>query len=132
MADMQTALRTRLKNDATVSGLVGTRIDWGARPQGTALPAVTLHMVSDPRPQHMAGFQATRQSWVQVDCWGAKYTDAASVSAAVIAAIVPAADQDGTRFLRSFVDNVREAVYDTPGGQVFSMSVDLHVMHTIP
>jgi hypothetical protein len=38
---MQTALRTRLLADATISGIVGTRIDWGLRPQAKALPAIT-------------------------------------------------------------------------------------------
>lgn len=129
---MQTALRTRLKNDATVASLVGTRIDWNARPQGKSLPAITLQTIHDGRPQKMSGFQVTRQTLVQVDCWGEKYADARNAAEAVIACLVPAADESGVRFLRSFVDRGMDTLEDTDNGQVHRVSIDLRVTHTIP
>lgn len=127
---MRSELRTRLKNDPTVSGLVANRIDWLKRPQASALPAITLQTISDPHPQHMGGNQVTRQTLVQVDCWALKYADVRAVSDAVIAALVPAADVDSVRFLRSFVENERDGGEDSPNGTIFRVSVDLRVTHT--
>jgi hypothetical protein len=127
---MQAELRTRLKDDATVSGLVGTRIDWITRPQGKALPAITLQTVSDPRPQHMSGNQDTRQTMVQADCWGSTYASARATADAVVACIIPAGDVGEIRFLRSFVDNERDGAEDTETGLVYRVSVDLRITHT--
>jgi hypothetical protein len=127
---MQAELRTRLKDDATVSGLVGTRIDWITRPQGKALPAITLQTVSDPRPQHMGGNQDTRQTMVQADCWGGTYAASRGVADAVVACVLPAANVGNVRFLRSFVDNERDGAEETETGLVYRVSVDLRVTHT--
>lgn len=128
---MQSALRTRLKADATVAALVSTRIDWVERPQGKALPAITLQTISDPRPQHMGGNQDTRQTIVQVDCWAAKYADVRECADAVIACLTPSADAGGVRFLRSFVDNERDLAERTETATIYRVSVDMRITHTL-
>ena len=54
-----------MRADETITGLIGGRIEWGRRIE--AIPAVTLQVVSDPRPQHMKGFQTVRSTDVQID-----------------------------------------------------------------
>jgi hypothetical protein len=108
---MHEALRSRLKSDATVSGLVGARVDWGLRPQGKALPAIRLTLVPTQRAYHMGGAQTTQQYQVQADCFGETYKQAFDVRQAVIACLEPAVGE----FQFSFVtrDFDRPEVIDT-------------------
>lgn len=127
---MQSELRTRLKNDATVSGIVGTRIDWVERPQAKALPAMTLQTISDPRPQHMGGDQATRQTLIQMDSWAESYKAARDLANAGIACLESGADVSSVRFLRSFVDGDRDLSERTDTQTIYRVSVDLRITHT--
>jgi hypothetical protein len=128
---IQSALRSILLADATVTGLVSTRVDWGWRPQGSALPALTLNTVSDPRPKMMSGAQLTRETIVQIDAWGLTYASVRNAANAAIAALT-AQDKDSIRFLGFFVDSDRDLTEQTDSGQVFRVSVDVRVIHTIP
>jgi hypothetical protein len=125
---MQQALRTRLLNDATIAGLVGTRIDWDARPQGKPLPAITLAMV-DTRDQHMGGPQVTRSSIIQVDCWASKANDAHTLADAVIAELQPALTVSGIRFLGAFL-TATSMSEDTDNGLVYRVMVRGSISHT--
>lgn len=126
---MQAQLRTRLLGNATVINLVGNRVDWNARSQGKSLPAITLQIVSDPRPQHMGGNQTTRETRVQVDIWSLNYPDAATLREAVIAELVPEVTLSGVIFLRSFAV-IRETAERTDEGLIHRVSIDLMVNHT--
>lgn len=128
---MQEQLRSRLLADGTVAALVGTRVDWSVRPQASLLPAITLQMISEPRPATMAGTMNTREARVQVDVWGKTYSDARLGARAVISALEPEATVGPVRFLRSFVDGDRDMPEDTELGVVFRVSVDLKVNHTV-
>lgn len=123
------ALRTRLKEDVLVSAIVGTRIDWTVRPQGSPFPAVVLKTISDGRPQHMGGFQTFRESRVQIDCYASTRAEAVALGAAVIAAIVPAAEVGGVTFRRTFIDTVRDLGANTDAGFVHRDSIDAHIWH---
>lgn len=125
---MQQALRTRLMDDATISGLVGTRVDWDVRPQGKALPAITLSMV-DVRDQHMGGPQATRRTIIQADCWASKASDAHTLAEAVIDELQPAANVDDTRFLGAFL-SATSMSEDTDNGLVHRVMVRGDIWHT--
>src|SRR3546814_456527 len=61
MADLATAFRDRLVANGAVNAVVSTRIYWGVVPQGAALPYVRLHIISDPRPEHLKGYQGSRR-----------------------------------------------------------------------
>ena len=100
--DFQGALRARL------TGLAGGRVYWVDRPQTSALPAITLQTVSDPRPQHLKGFNELRPTTVQIDTWGDTYAAAKSLMDSVIAAVVPENTSNGIRFDRAMVDGVRD------------------------
>ena len=96
--DMEGALRARLLAAAPVTALVGQKIYWEERPQAAALPAITLNLVVDRRPQHMGGFQSVRDGDLQVDVWATKFSDKKAIKEAVIAALAPAYPGNGIRF----------------------------------
>ena len=84
---MKEELRALLLDNAGVSGIVGTRVDWGARPQGAALPAVVLYTISETPGYHLTGADALDVARVQVDCLASKFAGATLLSRAVIAAL---------------------------------------------
>lgn len=123
---METALRARIM---TAVPAVGTRVYWGIRPQGSALPAIVLTTVSDNRSQHMKGFDTYQAKRVQVDCYATTYDQAVTLREAVIAGVVPAALQGVTRFLRAFVNNTMGRGEDTTSGYVHRQMLDLTIWH---
>jgi hypothetical protein len=126
---MQTQLRTRLLSASPVSALVGTRINWGARPQGEAYPSLVLTLISDPRPQHFAGLINSRSTMVQIDCYGTTAAQAAALREAVISAIVPAATVGGVIFDRAFIDMVRNINSHSETGIVYRDIIEARVWH---
>ena len=127
---METQLRARLKADATISGFVGTRVDWGVRPQGKPLPAITLTMAVDGRDQTLSGVQATQGPLVQVDCWGATYADAAALREAVVSLLAAPAVQSGVRFLGAQNISTTDLPEKTDTGMVFRSMVRANIWHT--
>lgn len=123
---MEAQLRTRLLDDAGVSAIVGTRVDWIERPQRSAYPAVVLQIISGARPQHMGGVISARQSRVQIDCFATTAKEASELCEAVIAAILPA---DEPTFQRSFINDVRDLGEGTDGGFVHRRSIDSYIWH---
>lgn len=126
---MQTQLRTRLLNNATVSGIVGTRIDWGARPQGDPYPSLVLTLVNDERPQSFSGNISSRATIVQIDCYGVSVAQVATLREAVISAIVPSATVGGIIFDRAFIQTVRNMSSISDTGIVYRDSIDCQVWH---
>jgi hypothetical protein len=127
---MQTALRDRLLADATITALVGTRVDWDVRPQGKPLPAITLGMV-DNRDQKMDGPQVTRSTVIQADCWALKSIEAHTLAEAVIAELQPALTVGSVRFLGAFL-TATSSSEDTDNGLVYRVMVRGSIVHTIP
>lgn len=128
------ALRQRLLDETAVAALVGSRVDWTRRAQDGALPAVVLTLVSDPRPQHLEGFEARRQSRVQIDCLasganGKTRAEVAALREAVIAVLAPAATVGAITFGRSTFDPVRDLGEDTESGFVHRDSFDAYIWH---
>jgi hypothetical protein len=122
---MQAALRSRLLADATIAGLVGTRVDWGLRPQGKPLPAIRLTKIPTPRAYHMGGAQNTQQFRVQADCYGATYKASHDLRAAVIACLEAAESP----FQASFVDGDFDNPERTETGEVHCAVLEFKVTH---
>ncbi len=122
---MQTALRTRLKADGAIAALVGTRIDWGLRPQAKSLPAISLLIVPTPRDYHMGGAQVTQQYRVQCDCWGVTYKSAFDVAEAVIACLEPSSGE----FQASFVERRADMPELTDTGEVHRVMLEFKITH---
>lgn len=125
--DFHSALRTRLILDPMVGLLIGDRVTWIERPQTAALDAITLQVISDPRTQHLKGFNDLRETRVQLDCWSRSHLGATSLGEAAIAALVPEDSADGVTFNRAHVDAVRDLGEPTPTGFIHRTSVDLRV-----
>lgn len=129
MASLSVALVKRLLAASEVTTLVGTKIKWGKVPQGTAKPYVQLGIISDVRPQHLKGYDGSRGTRVQADCYGDTYASAEAVALAIIAALAePATTADG-RFGRTHAEGPRDLGEDTATGFVHRASVDLLVRH---
>ncbi len=128
--DFHGALRARLIAASPVNSLVSGRVYWVDRPQSTALPAITLQVIDDSRPQTMGGFQTARPSTVQADVWADTYEQKTTLSEAVIASLTPAATSNGVRFLRAFVDSVRDLGERIDTKFIHRTSIDLIVWHT--
>jgi hypothetical protein len=131
MADFATALRTRLVNAAPVPAIVGTRIYPTFVAQGASLPYVRYQVISDPRPEHLQGYDGARVSRVQCDCFAASYIVARDLAEKVIAAVAAPGTADGVQFGRVKAEGPRDLGEDTGSGFVHRASVDLLVEHTL-
>lgn len=84
---MEELLREALLESTALTALVAQRVTWLERPQGAALPAVTLQIASGPRSYTMAGPDGLIPYLIQVDIWGGTYASMKQVSRAVVAAM---------------------------------------------
>ena len=75
-----TLLRDGLANDNGVSAIVGSRIYPAILPQTPTYPAITYQRVSSTGQN---GTSDRKESRWQVNCWGATYSEAVSLAAAV-------------------------------------------------
>jgi hypothetical protein len=76
-------LLTRLVGDATLHAVCPT-IAWDLRPQGSALPALSLSVVSEPLDYTFGGEVDLRQTRVQCDIWAATKPEALAVEGAFL------------------------------------------------
>lgn len=83
---MEEEFRALLMTDPSISALVGTRVNWGAHPQGAPLPAIVLNVASGFEDIHMNG-TGPHEGRVQVDCYGLTSESAKKVGRAVISAL---------------------------------------------
>lgn len=127
---MQTDLRARLLANGTIAALVSTRVDWGVRPQGKPLPAITLTMVNDTRDQRMDGLETTQGPLVQIDCWADTYLTASALREAVVTLLATPATQSGTRFLGAQNINTQDLPEKTDTGMVHRAMIRANVWHT--
>lgn len=104
---MEEALRARLLATAALAAIVGKKIDWGARPQGDALPGLELNLISAIPTMNLAQPGTWRSDRVQADAW-AKTHKAARDIADIIAA-TPA--NGGLHGLRETISNIRFRIW---------------------
>jgi hypothetical protein len=104
--------------DAGVGALVDDRVHGVVRPQGSALPAVTLTRISGG-PEYAddgdAGIGMTR---MQIDCWSETYTGAKQLQAAVFDRLSAVRDvtQGATTFIYITLEDARD-LQETGSGQ---------------
>lgn len=84
---MEIELLEILKEDSALTALVGPRIEWGTKAQGSGYPAIVLNVVSDAEGYHMNGPNNLYQGRVQVDAYGLEYGATKAVSKAVVAVL---------------------------------------------
>ena len=85
---MEEALVAFLLATSTLQSLVGARISWGLRDQGSLLPAIAMHVISGA-PLYSDGGEEVKitDKRVQIDCWGLSYASAKAVARAVQTAL---------------------------------------------
>jgi hypothetical protein len=84
---MEEEIIAKLLATSGVSLLVAARVYPVSRPQGSALPAITLGRISGAPLYADDGETGLETSRVQIDCWGATYTSAKTVARAVVASL---------------------------------------------
>lgn len=124
--DMEGALRARIVAAATAAG---GRVYWVDRPQASALPSITLQVVSGDYPQTYEGFQATRDPRVQMDVWATSYGEAKSILTAVVAALLPRVVSNGVEFKGIFFEGERDGLERLETTNVYRRGIDLIVWH---
>lgn len=87
MADALETVRAALIADATVAGLVGTRISPPPRPQDSGEPAVVLQVIGTEPEWHLRGQSDLDKVVLQIECHGTTYQQAKVLAAAVRAVL---------------------------------------------
>lgn len=85
--NVEDELHDRLVADATVAGLVGTRVRPMLLNQNETLPAISFSRVATVPHDDLELTQNHEWVRVQVDCWAASYSAAKTLAAAVRAAL---------------------------------------------
>lgn len=80
---MEESFIARLLADGPVAAIVGTRIYPGARPQGSALPAIVINNISGSPVYDDQGEAGLFSARMQVDSWGLTYSAAKLLARAV-------------------------------------------------
>jgi hypothetical protein len=112
----ESALLARLLGDVAIKAATGSRVEFGRT--FIALPAISLQIISDPRPQHLKGFHSSRPTDVQIDIWAKNVETGAPLRELVIGLLVQAAESDGVRFQRAMITNVRAGAEQQQAGPV--------------
>lgn len=109
-----------------------SEVHWTRVPQGKALPYVRLQIVSDPRPQHLEGYDGSRTSRIQVDCFAASWGQSHDIAETIIAAVAQPATVGGIKFGRTKAEGPRDLGEDVQGvGFVHRLSMDLLAEHSL-
>lgn len=119
----KTALRARIMANGTVTAQ-GAGVYWGARPQGSAFPAVVLTMIAGQADQHMQGVIATQGNRVQASIFATKQSQAETLRQAVQGVMMAEATSGGITFQGGFVNLYRDSVESTQTGEVYSEIID--------
>ena len=103
---MEEDFRAILLAASSITDRTGTRINFGASPQGTALPAIVLNTIDDGTGYTHAGSDLLYQGRVQLDCYGETYAAAKLLSRAVLAVLT---GYIGGNFTGIFLDAARDS-----------------------
>lgn len=125
----EAAVVARLMASPAVTALTGENIEWDDLAPDAVLPAITLQMITDTRPQTHDGFDAFRGTRVQLNALARTKDKAIALREAAIAVLVPAAEQGGVIFLRSFVDGGGSDAEQTKTGRICRERTDLIIWH---
>lgn len=131
---MEEDLRAILMADAGVAAAVGSRVTWGARPQGSALPAVVLYLVGGVRSYHLGEAAGPIAQRVQANCLGSRYLEALDTYRAVSTALGGySGTVGGTYFQGILQDGEPNDLSEADGAseqRTFGLTADFIVHHT--
>jgi hypothetical protein len=118
---MEDDLRTR----AMAAGVA--EFHWGEVPQDTVLPYALALTVSDPRPQHLKGYQGMRQTQVQIDCLARTRKAAAEMAETLVAALSDPGVVGSTRFGRGAAQGPIDRSADLGGKTIYRLILEFSV-----
>ncbi len=126
---IEEALKTYLEADATVGGLVSTRV-WPMKlKDGWTLPAITYQRISGPRTHDTNGPTGRATPRFQVDCWADSYSGVRALAVAVRARLDGAKGTIGgeANVGGIYIDSERDIYEDEI--KVYRVSMDFMVPH---
>lgn len=127
MPDLQSALFSRIS-----TAIGSTQVYWGIAPQGKARPYVRMQTISDPRPEHLGGYDSARTTRVQVDVFADSYAQARGLTETIISAVAEPATVSGVKFGRIKAEGPRDLGEDVDGvGFIHRLSFDLLAEHSL-
>lgn len=123
------AVYSRLKTDAGVSSIVGTRVYPQKAEQGVVLPCLVYQRIgTSNRFLYHNGTTDSALSRFQIDCWAATPTAALQLSAAVVSCLHGwNGTLAGERIYYSQVVNTQDA-FDLDTGE-YVIPVDVEIFH---
>lgn len=122
---MDEALFALLTGSTAITARVGSRVHWGMAPQGTALPALVLNIISGADTPHLTGTDGFWRYRVQIDCYGADRPSARLLSRDVINLLN---GHTGGWFNAVFLDTVREDFEDAAADRPTRISLDFNII----
>lgn len=119
---------TRLSGNAPLAALVGTRIyPGGARPQGSALPAVAHQRISTPMVSGFSRGVIARSPRFQFTCWATTPDGCAALMRAVGTALL--AMTGSTVTINSVTLDSERGPYLVPDIELYRGEVDALILH---
>ncbi|WP_374390199.1 DUF3168 domain-containing protein [Brevundimonas sp.] len=127
---MEEAIANLLLNNPAVAAIAGDRVNWSARPDDDALPAVTLHRISGAHDATMAGRSGLIASRVQIDAWGRTYREAKLLARAIVPALPHARTLTGGVVLQGiFIDTESDTFEGDDPEPLYRTRIDISVWH---
>lgn len=137
---MEEALRDLLLATAAITDVVARRVDWGVRPQGDALPAITLERISGTADMNMNAPSGWEVDRIQIECWARTYKAAKDIALWLASPGGPSrpvgllvgyrGENLGVR-MRTFIIGRRSDSDSDNKGPVHRSSVDVAIWHTL-
>jgi hypothetical protein len=126
---IQTALRSVLINDPTVSGLVGSRVYPVHGVQNPQFPFITFNLISAARELTHSGGLLVNNAIFQFSCWGNTAIQAHSVARALIAKMQALKATVGTDKIH-LARIVNEVEFYDLDAVTYSVAVDINVTYS--
>lgn len=131
MVDFVIALRGRIVAAPAVSTSLGSRLyPVNKVPQNAAKPYAYYQVISDPRPEHLKGYDSARQSRIQIDIVADDYATARAIGENIIETVAVPGTHGGIRFGRTKAEGPRDLSEETASGTISRASLDLLPEHT--
>lgn len=125
---LQPAMIARIT--ATPAIAVTGRVFWQRVPVGTARPYLRLQIISDPRPEHLEGYDTSRVTRVQADVIADRGSTGHAVWQALIEEFALPKTVAGVKFGHAAAVGPRDLGEETPDGFVHMISGDLLIEHS--
>lgn len=127
MADFVTALLDRCEAAGTAAG---DRFFLDVVPQNAAFPYVRLSVISDPREEHLKGYNGQRITRVQFDCMAKSVGEARAIGIDLVPLLSAPDSVGGVNFGHSKCEGpTSRAGAESPAGYTHRQRVEAMISH---